>query len=346
LPLGVFVLAIALFSGYKFSVPVSELVVIVYAFSRIIPLLGSITAQKNSLSNFFPSYEQVMSLRQDAHQLKQKTGTKIFSGLDQGITIDGLSFSYNGGQLILEDIHAQIPKGKMIAFVGKSGTGKSTFVDMIMGFNEPLKGRVAVDGIPLQDFDIHSYRRRIGYVPQDSILFNMTIRDNLRWANESATDKEIKEACQIANAAEFIERFPEGYDTIVGDRGVRLSGGQIQRIALARAVLRKPDILILDEATSNLDTESERLIQQAIENIAKRTTIIAIAHRLSTIINTDYIYVLENGRIVEEGTYGQLVKKNGLFNQMVNSQKLGYEGNGVVGDAEGYDVLKAKKGGN
>lgn len=345
-PLGIFVLAIALFSGHKFLLPLSELVVIVYAFSRIVPLLGGITAQKNSLSNFFPSYEQVMNLRQDAHQLKQKTGEKIFSGLNQGISIEDLSFAYNGGQPVLENMNAKIPKGRMIAFVGKSGAGKSTFVDMIMGFNEPLKGRVALDGISLQEFDTHSYRSRIGYVPQESILFNMSIRDNLRWAKEHATDREIKEACDIANASEFIEQFTEGYDTIVGDRGVRLSGGQIQRIALARAILRNPDILILDEATSNLDTQSERLIQYAIEKIAKRTTIIAIAHRLSTIVNADYIYVLDNGRVVEEGTYSQLVKKNGLFNQMVNSQKLGYEGNGVVGDAEGYDVLKDKKGGN
>jgi ATP-binding cassette subfamily B protein len=333
-PLGVFVLAIALFSGRYFSVPVSELVVIIYAFSRIIPLLGGITAQKTSLSNFFPSYEQVMGLRQKARELKQKTGSKIFSGLNQGITIDGVSFGYDGGQPILEDIHAKIPKGKMIAFVGKSGAGKSTFVDMIMGFNEPLKGRVAIDGVSLQEFDIHSYRQRIGYVPQDSILFNMSIRDNLRWAKENATDREIKEACDIANASEFIERFPEGYDTLVGDRGVRLSGGQIQRIALARAILRNPDILILDEATSNLDTESERLIQQAIENIAKRTTIIAIAHRISTIIHADYIYVLDDGRVVEEGTYQQLVKKNGLFSQMVQSQQLEFKDAGRSGRAD------------
>ena len=326
-PLGILVLAIALFSGYKLLVPLSELVVIVYAFSRIVPLLGGITAQKNILSNFFPSYEQVMGLRQEAHQLKQKSGMKKFSGLNQGVYLEGVSFAYNGGEFVLKDIRAQIPKGRMVAFVGKSGAGKSTFVDMIMGFNEPLNGRVSVDGISLQEFDIHSYRQRIGYVPQESILFNMTIRDNLLWAKENATEKEIKAACEIANATEFIERFPEGYDTIVGDRGVRLSGGQIQRIALARAILRNPEILILDEATSSLDTESERLIQSAIERIAKKTTIIAVAHRLSTIVNSDYIYVLDNGRVVEEGTYSQLLKMNGLFNQMVNSQFLEY-GNG------------------
>ena len=144
----------------------------------------------------------------------------------------------------------------MTALVGSSGAGKSTFIDVLMGFNEPLTGRVLVDGTPLQEYDINSYRKGIGYVPQESILFNMSIADNLRWANENATEEEIKEACIQANAHKFIQEFPEGYHTIVGDRGVRLSGGQIQRIALARATVRKPDLLILDEATSSLDSHS------------------------------------------------------------------------------------------
>jgi len=150
----------------------------------------------------------------------------------------------------------------------------------------------------------------------------MTVRDNIRWANERVTDQDIKRACALANAAEFIDEFPEGYDTVVGDRGVRLSGGQIQRIALARAIVRDPELLILDEATSSLDTDSERLIQEAIEKIAQRTTIVVIAHRLSTIVNTDYIYVLKKGRIVEEGNYSDLVQMNGHFNDMVHLQAL------------------------
>ena len=209
-----------------------------------------------------------------------------------------------------------IPRGKMVAIVGRSGSGKSTLVDIIIGFNEPLDGQIYVDGTPLHEFEINSYRKRIGYVPQESILFNMTIYENLLWAKEDATREEIREACIIANAAEFIEQFPKGYDTFVGDRGVRLSGGQIQRVALARAVLRNPDILILDEATSSLDSESERLIQLSIEAIAKKMTVIVIAHRLSTIAKADYIYVLEDGRIVEEGEYSQLVKNDGSFSQM------------------------------
>ncbi|MHA1372257.1 MAG: ATP-binding cassette domain-containing protein, partial [Promethearchaeota archaeon] len=167
-----------------------------------------------------------------------------------------------------------------------------------------------------------TYRQKIGYVPQDSMLFNMSIRENLLWACEDASQEEIKEACRLANAEEFIDKLKRGIDTIVGDRGVRLSGGQVQRIALARAVLRQPEILILDEATSSLDTRSERLIQEALERISGDITVIVVAHRLSTIVNADYIYVLENGEIVEEGVYNKLIEKNGVFHQMAVMQKL------------------------
>ena len=215
-----------------------------------------------------------------------------------------------------------IAKGKMVAFVGESGAGKSTLIDVIMGFNEPEKGSITCDGTPLHDFDIGSYRARIGYVPQDSALFNGTIRENLLWAKPDASEADLRRACRQAHAEEFITSLPQGYETVTGDRGVRLSGGQIQRIALARAILRKPDLLILDEATSSLDTRSERLIQEAIETIAKDTTIVVIAHRLSTIVNADYVYVLKGGKVVEEGTYQELVRLDGQFNRMARLQVL------------------------
>lgn len=210
----------------------------------------------------------------------------------------------------------------MVAVVGESGAGKSTLIDVVMGFNEPSGGRIAVDGGDLGDVDVVSYRRRIGYVPQESVLFNLSIRENLRWANEEATEAEIREACRQANAMEFIERFPEGLDTVVGERGVRLSTGQCQRVALARAILRRPQLLVLDEATSALDTLSERLIQQAIERVARDTTVVVIAHRLSTITNADYIYVLQRGQVVEEGTYADLVARDGHFTRMTQLQVL------------------------
>ena len=321
-PLGLVMLIIALFMARRLALSLSELAVLIYSLMRVIPVIGQITGQKTVIDNFFPSYEQVNNLRNRAKECKQKTGTRPFAGFKDVINFDGISFAYDGHEPVLTDVNVAIRQGNMTALMGESGAGKSTFIDVLMGFNEPLTGRVLVDDIPLEEFDIKSYRKRIGYVPQESILFNMTIADNLLWANAAATGEEIMDACIQANAHEFIKAFPEGYNTFVGDRGVRLSGGQIQRVALARAILRKPDLLILDEATSSLDTHSERLIQQAVDNIAKQTTVIVIAHRLSTIVNADCIYVFKDGRVIEEGGYPELVSINGYFNSMIKLQAL------------------------
>jgi ATP-binding cassette subfamily B protein len=321
-PCGVLVLIVTVLAGQSFGIPLSEVAVLLWALRVCIPLLGSLTTQKNSLLNFVPSYEQITSLRRRARELTQRSGERPFTTFASGIAVEHLTFAYPGHAPVLVDVTLSIPKGKMVAFVGESGVGKSTLIDLLMGFHEPTAGRILVDGVPLQDFDISSYRQRLGYVPQESVLFNMSIRDNLRWACDAATDADIQNACRQANAEEFIERFPDGYETIVGDRGVRLSGGQCQRVALARAILRKPEVLVLDEATSALDTHSERLIQQAIETVAKGTTVIVIAHRLSTIVNADYVYVLHEGRIVEEGTYQALVRQDGHFSRMTQMQLL------------------------
>lgn len=322
-PFGAVVLVVSLFTARMFVIPLSEMAVLLLAFFRAVFSIGNLARYKNSIENFFPSYEQIKDLRNRAKQLKQYSGKRIFTGFDKEIAVEGVSFAYPGhDEPVLIDIDMRIPKGKMVAIVGESGAGKSTLVDMIMGFNEPMSGRVTFDGINLQEFDINSYRKRIGYVPQESVLFHISIKDNLLWAMEDATDDEIKQACQQANADEFIGRFSHSYDTSVGDRGVRLSGGQRQRISLARAILRKPELLFLDEATSSLDTQSERLIQKAMENIAKETTIIIIAHRLSTIVNADYVYVLKKGKVIEEGTYSDLIKMDGYFNRMVKLQLL------------------------
>lgn len=315
-PFGILVLVITIYAGRSMSNTLSEIVAVLYSFMRILPIVGNIMAQRTNINHYFPSYEQVSELKQQAKEMKQTSGTKPFSTLKSNISLEKVTFAYSGNEAVLKDVDLNIAKGRMVAVVGRSGSGKSTLIDIIMGFNQPLEGRVSIDGTPLQEFDTLSYRGHIGYVPQESTLFNMSIRDNLLWAKEDATDDEVKEACDIANASEFIEDLPKAYETIAGDRGVRLSGGQIQRIALARAVLRKPDILILDEATSSLDTQSERLIQHAIESIAKKTTVIIVAHRLSTIINADYIYVFDEGRVVEEGTHTELMSRNGSFSRM------------------------------
>ena len=321
-PFGLVMLIISLFVARLFNLPLSEMAVLLVALLQVAFSIGNLAAQKNSLENFFPSYEQTKSLRELAKSLEQKSGQKEFKGFDRQLFLDSVSFGYPGQKEIFSNLNIVIPKGKMVALVGESGVGKSTLIDLIMGFHEPQKGGLVFDGVNLKEYDIHSYRSKIGYVPQDSVLFNMSIRDNLLWAHESASDSDIIEACRQANAHEFIEEFPQGYNIIVGDRGIRLSGGQIQRIALARAILRKPCILVLDEATSSIDTYSERLIQQAIENIAKETTVIVVAHRLSTIVNADYVYVLGEGNIIEEGTYAELIARKGHFNRMVRLQVL------------------------
>ncbi|GAG34567.1 unnamed protein product, partial [marine sediment metagenome] len=221
---------VALFTARRFGVPLSEMAVLLLALLQVALCVGNLTAQKNCLENFFPSYEQIKNLKSRAKQLKQESGSRQFNGFTRQLLIQGLSFAYPGQGLVLVDINVRIPKGKMVALVGGSGVGKSTFIDLIMGFHQPMEGEIMFDDVPLQDFDIRSYRRRIGYVPQDSVLFNTTVRDNFLWACESATEEQITQACWQANADEFIRQMPQGYNTLVGDRGVRLSGGQVQRI--------------------------------------------------------------------------------------------------------------------
>lgn len=326
-PLGLVVVTISLFAARKLNTSFSETAALLYSLMKLMPYIGQLPTLKNTVDNFFPSYEQVLNLRHTAEQLTQVSGPREFKGFAKEIALKDFSFAYPAHEPILKHVNISVPKGKMVAFVGGSGVGKSTLIDAIMGFNEPATGSITFDGIPLQELNINSYRQRIGYVPQDSVLFNMSIRDNLLWAAESATDEEIIKACRQANAEEFIKSLPSGYNTIVGDRGVRLSGGQVQRVALARAILRKPELLILDEATSALDTYSEKLIQQAIDAIAKETTVILVAHRFSTIINADYIYVFKDGHVIEEGTYsGLLQNKEGRFRKMVELQSLEISG--------------------
>ena len=211
----------------------------------------------------------------------------------------------------------------MTALVGRSGGGKSTITDIVLGLQVPESGQVLFDGIDLSKWKQNSIREKVGYVPQDPMLFHASIRDNLLWVNESATEQELWESLELANASEFIRELPQGIETIVGERGMRLSGGQRQRVVLAQALLRKPELMILDEATSSLDSESERLIQQAIEKISKKTTILVIAHRLSTVAKADYLYVLDHGHIAEEGSFSSLVEKEeGMLRSLINAQEL------------------------
>jgi len=324
-PVGVMIILVVLLTSHSFAVPVSEVAILLLALLQVIILFGSIVAQKSAISNIVPGYEQIQMLRKRARDMKQLSGQLEFKTLKNELVLEHIAFSYPTGSKVLSDVNIQISKGKTIAFVGKSGAGKSTLIDILMGFHDPQAGRVLVDGIALEQYDVISYRKRLGYVPQESMLFNMSIRDNLLWAVPDASDADIKEACRMAYADEFINLMPQGYDTVVGDRGVRLSGGQIQRMSLARAFLRKPEIFFLDEATSSLDSHSEILIQKAIEAIAGHTTVVVVAHRLATVKRADTIYVLDKGIVVESGNYKDLCSHGGYFSDMATLQKLGIQ---------------------
>jgi subfamily B ATP-binding cassette protein MsbA len=248
-------------------------------------------------------------------KIKESPNAKPIDDLKQGIEYRNVTFAYNQAP-VLKNISLYIPKGKTIALVGQSGSGKSTFVDLLPRFYDVREGAILIDGIDIRDLKIQDLRHLMGNVNQDAILFNDTIFNNIAFGVENATPEQVEEAARVANAHDFIMATERGYDTIVGDRGGRLSGGQRQRISIARAVLKNPPILILDEATSALDTESEKLVQEALENLMANRTSIVIAHRLSTVRNADRIYVFQDGEIVETGDHHELVEKGGVYQKL------------------------------
>ena len=319
-PLGlVSVIAGYYFSKY-YSIPFTELTVILYLW-KCVPYMSSFLKSKGQLGQYLPVFENIRDLEQEAmQQALPDTGEKVLKFKDT-IELKNISFTYNdSSEPVIDKINLKIQKGQMIALVGKSGAGKSTLADIIMGFHKAQSGHMSVDGKDFNDINLKSFREHLGYVPQQGVLFNDSIKNNLILANNNATDDDILEACRLANAYEFIEKLPEKLDTIVGDRGIKLSGGQVQRIVIARAILEKPEILILDEATSALDSESEQQIQGAIEKIAGSTTMVIIAHRLSTIKGADMVYVLNDGTIKESGSFNELRSKNSTFNKMLMYQ--------------------------
>lgn len=233
-----------------------------------------------------------------------------------------VGFSYTGNKPVLKDINLTIPKGKTIALVGQSGSGKSTFVDLLPRFYDVTRGEINIDGIDIRELSFYNLRELMGNVNQDPILFNDTIYNNIAFGVENATPEQVENAARIANAHEFISQTENGYQTMIGDRGGKLSGGQRQRLSIARAVLKNPPIMILDEATSALDTESEKLVQEALDNLMKNRTSIVIAHRLSTIKNADQICVFHEGEIVERGTHEELLALNGIYTKLYSMQNF------------------------
>nr|WP_315138283.1 ABC transporter ATP-binding protein [uncultured Capnocytophaga sp.] len=265
--------------------------------------------------------ERILEILDYENPIKERENPVVMKDFTTAISVKDITFAY-AEQPVLTNFSLEVTKGKTVALVGQSGSGKSTIVNLITRFYDVNEGAILIDGVDVKDMQTASLRKLIGVVSQDSILFNDTIKNNLLIGKPDATDEELITAAKIANAYEFINDLPEGFDTNIGDAGSKLSGGQKQRLSIARAVLKNPPIMVLDEATSALDTESERLVQNALENMMKHRTSIVIAHRLSTIQNADLIVVMQKGRIIEQGTHTELIQKNGMYKRLVEMQTI------------------------
>ncbi len=304
-------ISLIIISFTKFALPAASLLTFFFVLVRVVPSIQDMNGTLAFISTLKGSLENIKELLRTDNKTYFQNGNVEFTGLKRSIDLVSVDFGYDATNLVLNNITLTIERGKMTALVGASGAGKTTLADLIPRFYDPTQGNILVDGLDLRQLQINSLRRKLAVVSQDTFIFNTSVWNNIAYGTEGASEAEIREAAQRANALEFIEEMPEGFDTELGDRGVRLSGGQRQRIAIARALLRDPEILILDEATSALDSVSERLIQESLEKLSVGRTVIAIAHRLSTIAKADKVVVLEAGLIVEQGNYQDLLERRG-----------------------------------
>ena len=292
------------------------------AFSQITRPLRSFIDQFANINQGVAAGERIFTLIDAESEVKDRADAKEFEGLKESIELRDVHFSYDGTRDVINGISLKIRKGETVALVGASGGGKSTLSELIPRFWDVQSGEVLFDGVAVDRYTQESLRSKMSIVAQETVLFNDTIEGNILMGRPSATHDEVVAASKVANAHNFIMNSADGYNTNIGDRGTKLSGGQRQRISIARAVLKNPEILILDEATSALDTESEKLVQEALTNLLKGRTSIVIAHRLSTIYNADRIYVIDEGRIAEEGTHAELLAKGGIYAHLIEMQSF------------------------
>lgn len=290
-------------------------------FYMIINPIKNLSTALNNVQKGAAALDRIEHLLNADNTITDKPDAKSISTFSQSIELKDVRFAY-GDKVILDNINLTIQKGKTIALVGPSGAGKSTLADLIPRFHDVTAGEILIDGINVKDYKLFDLRKQMGVVSQEPILFNDTIYNNITLGTGGASAEQVQEAARIANAHNFITQKPDGYETIVGDRGAKLSGGERQRVTIARAVLKNPPILILDEATSSLDTESERIVQDAINTLMKNRTCVVIAHRLSTVQHADEIIVLEKGKVMERGTHNELIAKNGLYKKLVDMQQV------------------------
>lgn len=325
--LGTMAIAIVLWFGGSLildgnsTLNASEFIYYMVIFYTIINPAKDLSKAMYSIQKGLASMERVDKILGAQNPIRDPENPKTITTLKGSISYDNISFAY-GDKEVLHDVSLEIPAGSTVALVGQSGSGKSTMADLLPRFYDVNAGSIKVDGTDIRDMRVHDLRSFMGNVNQEAILFNDTFYNNITFGVEHATREQVEQAARVANAHEFIMASENGYDTNIGDRGCRLSGGQRQRISIARAILKNPPLLILDEATSALDTESEQLVQQALDRLMEGRTTLVIAHRLSTIKNADLICVLHEGRIVEKGTHQELIELNGYYKHLVDMQKF------------------------
>jgi len=297
-----------------------ELIMYIFFIGLVAAPLVSIASIGTQITEAFAGLDRIREILDMSTEVEEDESREPVERLAGDVGFDDVWFEYNPGQPVLRGVSFHARQGTTTALVGSSGSGKSTLISLVMAFNRPTKGRVIVDGQDLSDLRLMDYRSQLASVLQENFLFDGTITENVGYARPGATRDEIVEACRIAHCDEFISQFPQGYDTVVGERGIKLSGGQRQRVSIARAILANPRILILDEATSSLDSESEQMIQDGLRNLRAGRTTFVIAHRLSTIRSADQILVLEEGQVVERGTHAELIALNGRYRYLHDKQ--------------------------